>query len=66
VPLPVVRLLVAPGTESGIAGMIQRVGQGHRVATIEVAVGTARDERPAPEAHHAPDSPDSGARLSGA
>jgi hypothetical protein len=66
VPLPVVRLLVAPGTESGIAGMIQRYGQGHRAATIEVAVGTTRDEPPASEAPRAPDTPDSGARLSGA
>ena len=64
VPLPLLRLLVPPGTESGIAGMIGRFGQGHRVATIEVGVGSAVSESSAPDAPASP-APDPGARLSG-
>jgi hypothetical protein len=65
VPLPLIRLLVPPGTESGIAGMIQRFGQGHRVATIEVSLASAVEAPPAPEAPAPKNAPDPGARLSG-
>lgn len=42
-PLPLLRLLVTPGTEAGIASVLQRFGQGHRQATIEVSVGASAD-----------------------
>ncbi len=42
-PLPLLRLLVTPGTEAGIASVIQRFGQGHREASIEVSVAASTD-----------------------
>ena len=62
-PLPLLRLLVPPGTESGIAGMIQRFSQGHRAVTIEVSLAAAAP--PAAEGPAPPGAPDPGARLPG-
>jgi hypothetical protein len=65
VPLPLIRLLVPPGTEPGIAGIIERFGRGHRLATIAVGFAAATDASPAPEAPAPPEAPDPGARLPG-
>lgn len=66
IPLPLLRLLVAPGTESGIAGVIERFGRGHRVAALEVSLGAAAEESRSSGPPALPSEDDPGARLSGA
>ena len=64
IELPLLRLLVVPGTESGLAGVIERFGRGHRAATLEVSVGPASAALEAPAETRSPDTSDPTARLS--